>query len=193
MTWRLFRAPNSMVYGRAKRGDRYLRKTGGRQNVVLLRTLKRYSPRKARTLWQFWRQLSLQYSLTYKNPFYKNNARPFLKNQRGHPLRNILIVDRNIWKFKNMGEGELENSEGKPEKADSYKRGNTVSASFKPFDIVWRMQQKFVGTSSCIVASLDNCPPRYLNFSTHFRVFPWTMIFGSDFSFGNHINPSFFA
>ena len=29
-------------------------------------------------------------------------------------------------KFKNMGEGKLENLEGDPEKADSYSRGNTV-------------------------------------------------------------------
>ena len=44
-------------------------------------------------------------------------------------MKNILPVDKNIGKFKNMGKGKLEKLEGNPEKADSYKRGNTVVAA----------------------------------------------------------------
>ena len=68
----------------------------------------------------------VQYSLSYKNLFYKNNARHFLENGEGHFLKNILIVDKNVGKFKNMGEGKLGKLEGNPEKADSYSQGNTV-------------------------------------------------------------------
>ena len=42
-------------------------------------------------------------------------------------MKNILVVDKNVGNFKNMGEGKLDKLEGDPEKADSYSRGNTVS------------------------------------------------------------------
>ena len=59
--------------------------------------------------------ISVQYSLRYKN-----NARHFLENGEGHFLKNILLEDKNVGNFKNIGEGNLEKSEGDPEKADSY-------------------------------------------------------------------------
>ena len=44
-------------------------------------------------------------------------------------MKNILPVDKNVGNFKNMGKGKLAKSEGVPEKADSYNRGNTVIAA----------------------------------------------------------------
>ena len=46
--------------------------------------------------------------------------------EKGTLRKNILLVDKNVGKFKNMGEGKLEKWEGDPKKADSYSRGNTV-------------------------------------------------------------------
>ena len=51
--------------------------------------------------------------------------------EKGTLRKNILLVDKNVGKFKNMGEGKLEKAEGDPEKADSYNRGNTVLRNLK--------------------------------------------------------------
>ena len=47
-------------------------------------------------------------------------------------MKNILLVDKNVGNFKNMGEGKLDKLEGDPEKADSYSRGNTVQNKIFP-------------------------------------------------------------